>query len=235
MCYVTNLDHNTDACKSARPKTYHNITFTWLEQARPSTKYRDIIGAHCRTSYSIIVIVYRYNGHITGTNMNVRCSNVFILCHFMYCSLHDDRRLLYWQVLVPDGSGRTPEVEVEVVFVRHYLPHKCWTVHIKKTHYNVRVVVLQVAPLSFWVSNLEAGGCMSLIMYSWLRTMYPGIAHSITDQFITCITITWGKWNGWHFQHTLQIKRSSSVICPTCSYALRVAHQQLLSGHQPDS
>ena len=35
------------------------------------------IGAQSRGSYSDNVTVNRYNGHITGTNMNARCSNIF--------------------------------------------------------------------------------------------------------------------------------------------------------------
>ena len=45
MCYVTNVHPETDVCKSTRPETCRNATFTWLEHARPSTKSRHIIGA----------------------------------------------------------------------------------------------------------------------------------------------------------------------------------------------
>ena len=72
MCYVTNLDHETDACKSTHPETCRNITFTWLEHARTSTKSRGIIGLTVGRSYSNNVTVYPYNGHITGTNPTVR-------------------------------------------------------------------------------------------------------------------------------------------------------------------
>ena len=59
---------NTDACKSTRPKTCRNTTFTWLERARPSTKSRHIIGAQRRGSYPYNVTVYPYNGYVRGTN-----------------------------------------------------------------------------------------------------------------------------------------------------------------------
>ena len=72
MCYVTNLDHETDACKSTHPETGRNTTFTWLEHARTSTKSRHIIGAQNRGSYLDNVTVYPYNGHIAGTNPIVR-------------------------------------------------------------------------------------------------------------------------------------------------------------------
>ena len=58
----------TDTCKSTRPKTCRNTTFTWLERARPSTKSRHIIGAQRRGSYPDNVTVYPYNGYIRGTN-----------------------------------------------------------------------------------------------------------------------------------------------------------------------
>ena len=72
MCYVTNLDHETDACKSTHPETCRNTTFTWLEHARPSTKSRHIIGAHSRGSYAYNVTVNRYIGRITDTNPIMR-------------------------------------------------------------------------------------------------------------------------------------------------------------------
>ena len=71
MCYVTNLDHETDACKSTHPETCRNITFTWLEHARTSTKSLGIIGLTVGGSYSNNVTVNRYNGYIRGTNMIV--------------------------------------------------------------------------------------------------------------------------------------------------------------------
>ena len=71
-CYVTNVHPETDVCKSTRPETCRNATFTWLEHARPSTKSRHIIGAQHRGSYAYNVTVNRYNGHITGTNHIVR-------------------------------------------------------------------------------------------------------------------------------------------------------------------
>ena len=88
MCYVTNLDHETDACKSTHPETCCNIAFTWLEHARPSVKSRGIIGLTVGGSYSNNVTVNRYNGHITGTNIHVRCSTIFIYVLFhrlRYC------------------------------------------------------------------------------------------------------------------------------------------------------
>ena len=71
-CYVTNLDPKTDTCKSTRPITCHNTTFTWLKHARPSTKFRGVIGAQCRGSYPTRVTVCPYNGYIGGTNPVVR-------------------------------------------------------------------------------------------------------------------------------------------------------------------
>ena len=68
MCCITNLDPKMDACKSTRPKTCRNTTFTWLERARPSTKSRAIIGAQCTGSYPTRVTVCPYNGYIRGTN-----------------------------------------------------------------------------------------------------------------------------------------------------------------------
>ena len=76
MCYVTNLDHETDACKFACPKTCRNTTFIWLEHARQSTKSQVIMGAQSRGSYADNVTVNRYNGHITDTNLHVRPSNI---------------------------------------------------------------------------------------------------------------------------------------------------------------
>ena len=70
MCYVTNLDYKTYACKLACPKTCSDITFTWLEHARTSTKSRHIIGAQNRGSYWDNVTVYPYNRYITGTNLH---------------------------------------------------------------------------------------------------------------------------------------------------------------------
>ena len=67
MCYVTNLDYKTDACKLTRSETCGNITFTWCKHAHPSTKSRDIIGAQSRSSYTGNVTVNCYNGHITST------------------------------------------------------------------------------------------------------------------------------------------------------------------------
>ena len=78
MCYVTNLDHETDACKLTHPETCRNITFTWLEHARPSAKSRGIIGLTVGGSYSNNVTVNRYNGYIRGTNMIVRCLGVIL-------------------------------------------------------------------------------------------------------------------------------------------------------------
>ena len=71
MCYVTNLDYKTHACKSTHPETCSNITFTWLEHARTSTKSRGIIGLTVGGSYSNNVTVNRYNGYIRGTNISV--------------------------------------------------------------------------------------------------------------------------------------------------------------------
>ena len=71
-CHVTNLDPETDACKSTHPKTYHNTTFTWLEHASPGTKSCGIIGAHNRGPYPAQVTVYPYNRYIRGTNPVVR-------------------------------------------------------------------------------------------------------------------------------------------------------------------
>ena len=78
MCYVTNLDYKTYACKLACPKTCSDITFTWLEHARTSTKSRGIIGLTVGGSYSNNVTVNRYNGYIRGTNMIVRCLGVIL-------------------------------------------------------------------------------------------------------------------------------------------------------------
>ena len=78
MCYVTNLDHETDACKSTHPETCCNINFTRLEHARPSVKSRGIIGLTVGGSYSNNVTVNRYNGYIRGTNMIVRCLGVIL-------------------------------------------------------------------------------------------------------------------------------------------------------------
>ena len=64
MCYVTNLDHETDACKLTHPETCRNITFTWLEHARPSAKSRGIIGLTVGCSYWKNVTVNRYNGYV---------------------------------------------------------------------------------------------------------------------------------------------------------------------------
>ena len=105
MCYVTNLDHETDACKSTHPETCCNITFTWLEHARPSVKSRGIIGLTVGGSYSNNVTINRYNGHITGTNIHVRCSTIFI-----YVLFH---RLRYCHhpssIVDTDCLGRIPE------------------------------------------------------------------------------------------------------------------------------
>ena len=78
MCYVTNLNHQTYACKLACPKICSNTTFTWLEHARPSTKSRGIIGLTVGWSYSKNVTVNRYNGHIRRTIMIVRCLGVVL-------------------------------------------------------------------------------------------------------------------------------------------------------------
>ena len=76
MCYVTNMDHEMDACTSTRWETCSNTTFTWLEHAHPSTKSQDIIGAQSRGSYLYNVTVNRYNGDVTDTNLHVRPSNI---------------------------------------------------------------------------------------------------------------------------------------------------------------
>ena len=39
---------------------------------------KGILGALGRDSYTDDVTVYPYNGHIAGTNMNVRCSDIFL-------------------------------------------------------------------------------------------------------------------------------------------------------------
>ena len=64
---------------STRPETRENTTFTRLNYVRPSAKSWDIIGAQSSSSYYDKVTVYPYNGHITVTNMNVRCSGIFQL------------------------------------------------------------------------------------------------------------------------------------------------------------
>ena len=87
-CYVTNLYPEKDTCKLSCSKTCQNTTFTWLEHARPSVKCRGIIGLTVGGSYSNNVTVNRYNGHITGTNIHVRCSTIFIYVLFhrlRYC------------------------------------------------------------------------------------------------------------------------------------------------------
>ena len=42
---------STDACKSTRPETYRNMTFTGLEHARPGTKWNPGIGGMSRGAY----------------------------------------------------------------------------------------------------------------------------------------------------------------------------------------
>ena len=76
-CHVTNLDHETDACKSMHPETCRNTTFTWLEHARPSTKTRHIIGAQRRGSYSDNVTVYPYNRCIRIIQLIIKLSQKY--------------------------------------------------------------------------------------------------------------------------------------------------------------
>ena len=73
MTTTYNHQHpETDACKSTRPKTCRNTTFTRLNSARPSTTSHNIMGPHSRSPYPAHVTVYPYNEYISGTNPVVR-------------------------------------------------------------------------------------------------------------------------------------------------------------------
>ena len=47
------------------------MTFTWLEHARPGTKWNPDIGGMSRGSYPSRVTVNSYNGYITSINISV--------------------------------------------------------------------------------------------------------------------------------------------------------------------
>ena len=85
------MDPKTHACKSARPKTSRNTTFTWLEHARPSTKARHVIGAQTMGCYWDNVTVYPYNGYIRSTNPVVR--------HVISLTCTLERILVNWRAL----------------------------------------------------------------------------------------------------------------------------------------
>ena len=132
---------STDACKPTRPKTCRNTTFTRLERARPSTKSRHIIGAHCRGCYPARVTVYPYSGYVKRTNPITRHamsltwtlkrmrSNQHNISHshshttscYLFLSTHG-RTLISSNVSIGASYSRSPESIVALLPERPGLP-----------------------------------------------------------------------------------------------------------------
>ena len=146
MCYVTNLDHKTCACKLTRSKTCRNTTFTWLEHARPSTKSRHIIGAQHRGSYSYAynVTVNRYNGHITGTNHIVR--HIMSLTCTLRRMRANQRALKHAKTQPLHYSNtrtRAPNL-MHAVIVIGYHSGASYSTHVTVYRYNVYALEVQI-------------------------------------------------------------------------------------------
>ena len=74
-CTLKRMRANQHAPKHATTQPLHDSN---LKYARPSTKSRHIKGLTVGCSYWDNVTVYRYNRHTRSTNMNVRCSSIFL-------------------------------------------------------------------------------------------------------------------------------------------------------------
>ena len=74
-CTLARMHADQHAPKHATTQPLHDSN---LKYARPSTKSRHIKGLTVGCSYWDNVTVYRYNRHTRSTNMNVRCSSIFL-------------------------------------------------------------------------------------------------------------------------------------------------------------